>query len=200
MSATQADAAGAANASEAPFPEPETALESRGAAGRDSAPESDTGQAGAKDEGASAPARFGFATDSVAPFVPLKLGFPALWPDTSVRPLFFKLDYLLSEEADREQSAFLRLTDAEREAETYHFDARMIALLSCFPPEGLSDFEPPRAEDDFDPDNPEHRRELSAAVFAYLYRPGARESKALAFVARQVMSRYWARVNPREYL
>jgi hypothetical protein len=183
--------------SETPNAGPQTGLLASGESEGDSGTPGDgTGPANAKGDLKT----FGFSASAVAPFVPVKFGFPVLWPDTSVRPIFFKFDYLLSEDADSEQAAFLRLSDAERAAETYRFDCRMIALLSAFPPEGLADFTSPRAEDDFDTDDDGHRKELAEAVFSYLYRPGSREEKAFAFVARQAMSRYWARVNPREYL
>lgn len=189
----------AGNAAEEAGARAETGLESRGSAGGDTGtPGAATGQANAGNEALKPPATFGFTATAVAPFVPLKLGFPALWPDTAVRPLFFKLDYLLSEDADREQSAFLKLTEADRDAETYHYDARMLAFLSCYPPEGLLDF--PAMPEPFDPDNAEHRKELSAAVFAYLYRPGSPQARGFAYVARQFMSRYWSRIAPKEYL
>lgn len=191
MSATHTEEQTWPNASEAGVAEPETALESRGAS--EVASGTDAGG-----DAQAAPALVGLRSTEVAPFVPLKLGFPNLWPGTAVEPIFFKLDYLLSEDADREQSAFLKLTEDERAAESYHYDCRMLSLLSCEPPEGFADF--PRMRDDFDPDNAEHRLELQRAVFGYLYRPDTREARAFAFVARHFMSRYWARVMPREYL
>ena len=193
MSATQPDAA-RENAAQSPNAGAEWPLEGRGASSGDSGtPGSGTGQADAKDDGS----KFGFAASRVQPFVPLKLSFP-LWPDTSARPVFFKLDFLLSADADAEQSAFLQLTDAEQAAESYRYDCRMLALLSVGPPEGLLDFEYSR--DDFDPDDAEHRRELSAAVFSYLFRPDTSQARAFAYMARHFMSRYWSKVAPREYL
>lgn len=187
------------NAPEEAATRAEMPLEARGGGeGESGTPGSATGQANAGNQGVTKPAAFGFTSSAVAPFVAMKLAFPDLWPDTAVRPIFFKLDYLLSGDADREQSAFLKLTADERDAETYHYDARMISFLSCYPPEGLLDF--PAWREDFDPDNAEHRKELSAAVFAYLYRPSEPSGRALAFIARQVMSRYWSRVIPKEYL
>jgi hypothetical protein len=140
----------------------------------------------------------GFTAAHAEPYVSVKLGFPNLWPDTVAKPIHFKLEYLLSGDADREQGNFLKLTEVERAAETYRYDCRMISLLSCEPPEGLLDF--PATPEPFDPDNEQHRKELAAAVFAYLYRPGERSARAFAFLGRQVMSRYWSRVLPRDYL
>lgn len=140
----------------------------------------------------------GFTAAQIEPFVSVKLAFPNLWPDTVAKPLHFKLEYLLSGDADREQGNFLKLTEDERAAETYRYDCRMISLLSCEPPEGFLDLG--ALPEPFDSENPEHRKQLAAAVFAYLYRPGDRTARAFAYLGRQVMSRYWARVLPRDYL
>lgn len=194
----------ARSGAEWPVPGAEMPLESRGASGSDSAtPGVNTGQINAGNDGqakeTATPKAFGFTAALATPFVPLKLGFPALWPDTAVRPLFFKLDFLLSGDADREQSTFLKMTEDEQAAETYRYDCRMLALLSCLPPEGLLDFDAAPFEN-MNPDDAEDRKALAAAVFAYLYRPGTTQEKAFAFIARQFMSRYWSRVMPRDYL
>lgn len=157
----------------------------------------------AKAEAAAPPATSpvpvpGFTAALAEPFVSLKLGFPSLWPETVAKPFQFKLEYLLTEDADREQSAFLKLGENERAAETYRYDCRLLALLSVYPPEGFLDF--PEMPSDFNPDNPTHREHLTAAVFAYLYRPGDRSARAFAYLARQFMSRYWQRIAPRDYL
>jgi hypothetical protein len=190
------------NKSEAAVPSTETGLESTGDASADTeTPGFNTGQANAGNQALKTPpplSSFGFSPSHAEPFVPVKLSFPELWPDTHVRPIFFKLDFLLSEAADREQSAFLRLPDSERQAESYRYDCRMLSLLACEPPEGLLDF--PAMPEPFDTDNEAHRRQLAAGVFAYMLRPGDRSARALAFLARQVMSRFWNRVIPRDYL
>jgi hypothetical protein len=185
---------GGPNAAEAAVPGPQWPLEARGASSGGSAtPGGDTGQANAKGGGA----RFGFESSKVQPFVPLKLSFP-LWPETSARPVFFKLDFLLSADADAEQSSFLQLTEPEQAAESYRYDCRMLALLCVAPPEGLLDFEYSR--EDYDAENPEHRKELAAAVFSYLFRPDTEQARAFAYMARHFMSRYWSKVAPKEYL
>jgi hypothetical protein len=195
---TQAEGA-APNDLERPIPEPETGLEATGDAGGGiRTPGSDTGQVNAGKTGLPELKPLGFSSQLAAPFVPVKLGFPELWPETAGRPFLFKLEYLISADADREQSAFLRLSEEERAGESYRYDCRMIAFLSVEAPEGFSDF--PAMPEDFDAENAEHRKRLAAAVFAYLFRPGDRSARAFAFVARHVMSRYWARINPRDYL
>jgi hypothetical protein len=203
MSTTATHEGTGAEGAEGRIPEPETGSGARGGVEGDTGtPQAGTGQANAGNGGQGKkpePAKaFGFTAQMATPFVPLKLGFPALWPETSVKPIFFKLDYLLSGDADREQMNFLQMTEDEQAAETYRYDCRMLGLLSCLPPEGLLDF--PEVRADFDPDDAEHRKELAASVFAYLYRPEAENRRAFEFIARQFMSRYWARVNPRDYL
>lgn len=190
--------AGAGNAPDAPHSEPETARPERGSEKAAPTIPGSASEAVRAHAAAEMRAASGFSKAGVAPFVPICLAFPHLWPETAGVGVRLNLEYLLSADADREQTAFLGMTDAEQEEARYSYDCRMLALLVATPPEGIIDF--PETPSPFDPDDAEHRNELREAVYSYFYAPGDERARALRYVARHFMSRYWQKIAPRDYL
>jgi hypothetical protein len=139
----------------------------------------------------------GFTRADADPFVPIKIGFPGIWPQTATQPMVLKMDFLLSEDADREQSNYLGGSDEEQKEASYHYDCKMISLLSTRVPEGFVDF--PEIEHD-EQGRPSDVEALRSAIFDYFYVADNERSKALRFVARRIMARYWSKIVPTDYL
>lgn len=139
----------------------------------------------------------GFSRDEADPFVKIAMGFPQIWPTTAQQPMVLKLEYLLTEDADREQTAYITLTDEEQTEATYRYDCKMLSLLVCRVPEGFIGF--PDVEAD-DKGRPVDAEVLRARVFDYFYVADEERSKAMRFVARRFMAKYWAKIAPQDYL
>jgi hypothetical protein len=139
----------------------------------------------------------GFSREAADPFVSIKLGFPAIWPQTAAQPMVLKMDYLLSDDADKEQTNYIGLTDEEQVEATYHYDCKMISLLACRVPEGFVDFPEIAHDGQGRPTDPEGMRQT---IFDYFYIADEERSKAMRFVVRRFMTRYWSKIMPTDYL
>lgn len=140
----------------------------------------------------------GFSRERAEPFVPIKLGFPQLWPHTAQSPLTLKLEYLLSEDADGEQTAFVMLSDEEQAEETYRYDCRLLSLLVCRVPEGFMDFPAVEADDAGAPVDAEGFKQT---LFDYFFvQHDEARAKPMRFIVRMFMKHYWQKIMPHDYL
>lgn len=139
----------------------------------------------------------GFSREDADPFVKIAMGFPLIWPSTAQQPMVLKLEYLLSEDADREQTAYVGLGDSEQVEASYRYDCKMLSLLVARVPEGFVGF--PAVEAD-EKGRAVDAEVLRAAIFDYFYVADEERSKAMRFVARRFMAKYWAKIAPQDYL
>jgi hypothetical protein len=126
-----------------------------------------------------------------AAFVPrtvfeLVMAWPQIYPGMEFK---FSMRIQLVEDAQKVQTEFLMLPDAEQTPDRRHqMDARLIGLLSTKAPEGFPDLE-------VNGDRP-----LEEQLGAYLYPDDVERREGMRFICRNVMSKYWAAVTPRDYL
>jgi hypothetical protein len=132
------------------------------------------------------------ATDVKPSFSPrtvvaLALEWPMLYPGLVFR---FNMRVQLVQDAERVQTEFIMLPDAEQTTDRRHeMDARMIGLLSTQAPEGFADF--PELKDGDD---------LAKAIEEYFTPADPERREGMKFICRGVMARYWKAVTPADYL
>jgi hypothetical protein len=126
-----------------------------------------------------------------AAFVPrtvfqLVMAWPQIYPGMEFT---FDMRIQLVEDAQKVQTEFLMLPDAEQTPDRRHqMDARLIGLLSTKAPEGFPDLEVIDGQP------------LEGQLYAYLYPDDEQRREGMRFICRNVMSKYWAAVTPRDYL
>jgi len=131
--------------------------------------------------------------NKIAPFVPktqfpLKVGWPAIYPEHIDNPLIFHVKVQLVKEAEEVQREFLGLATDQQQSESDAHDIAMLSLICTRPPEGFPDF-------------PEvNGGKLSDVIREYFTRGDAERQEGMGFIARGVMQRYWRRIVPAEYL
>lgn len=132
------------------------------------------------------------ATDDKPVFSPrtmvgLSLEWPMLYPGMVFR---FNMRVQLVQDAEKVQTEFIMLPDAEQTTDRRHeMDARMIGLLSTAAPEGFPDFPGPKEGQD-----------LARAIEEYFTPEDPERREGMKFICRGVMARYWKAVTPADYL
>jgi len=103
----------------------------------------------------------------------------------------FHMRMELVQDAERVQTEFMMLPDAEQTEDRKHqMDARMIGLLSVAPPEGFLDF--PETDG----------ANLAERCYEYFYGPDGNQERrdGMRFICRGTMARYWKAITPADYL
>jgi hypothetical protein len=121
---------------------------------------------------------------------PVKVGFPALYPETVENPFTFHMRVQLNKDAQAMQEKFLGMPDDEQTpSEYYLYNLQMIAMLSTTPPEGFPDF-----PTEFNGES------LESVIRHYLMRDDKDEAEGMAMICQAVMNKYWYSLRSPDYL
>ena len=133
----------------------------------------------------------GFQRSQLKNVIEVKLRVP-MYPSTADDPFTIFMRLQIVKEAEEMQSKFLMLSDDEQAATTHEYDAQMISVLSVGEPKGFADF----------PSVDNNPLALQKAIYEYLiFADGTPEQReGMAYICRQLLSRYRRTVNPTDYL
>jgi hypothetical protein len=141
-----------------------------------------------------------FSRRDVKPFVPVKCAWPEMWPQTEEQPFELAMRLQLIKEAQSAQRDFLALEDVDRDAQTFDYDVECIALLSVKPPKGFPEFPEIEVDERGYIANPEAAQNSIRDYFHQSVEADPESREGWAWLVRQLMSRYWVKVTPKEYL